>query len=69
MILLAFAIAAPIAGWMMNGWLQGYAARIDVSWWMYALVGLVALTIALATISLQVWKAARANPVDTLRSE
>jgi len=69
MILLAFSIAAPIAGWLMNRWLQGYAARIDVSWWMYALVGLVTLTVALATISMQVWKAARANPVDSLRAE
>ncbi|HEV3411377.1 MAG TPA: ABC transporter permease [Puia sp.] len=69
MILLAFSIAAPIAGWLMNRWLQGYAARIDVSWWMYALVGLVTLTVALATISMQVWKAARANPVDALRAE
>jgi putative ABC transport system permease protein len=61
MILLAFVIAAPIARWLMNRWLQSYAARIDVSWWMYALVGLVALTFALATVSMQVWKAARAN--------
>jgi putative ABC transport system permease protein len=69
MILVAFAIAAPVAGWLMNRWLQGYAARIEVGWWMYALVGMVALTVALATISVQVWKAARANPVDSLRSE
>jgi len=69
MILLAFSIAGPIAGWLMNRWLQGYAARIEVSWWMYALVGLVALAVALATISVQVWKAARTNPVDSLRSE
>lgn len=69
MILLAFTIAAPVAGWLMNRWLQAYAARIDIGWWMYALVGLVALAIALATISLQVWRAARANPVDALRSE
>ena len=69
MILVAFAIAAPVAGWLMNRWLQGYAARIDVSWWMYTLVGLVALTVALATISVQVWRAARANPVEALRTE
>jgi putative ABC transport system permease protein len=69
MILVAFAIAAPVAGWLMNRWLQGYAARIEVAWWMYALVGLAALTVALATISVQVWKAARANPVDSLRAE
>ncbi len=69
MILFAFAVAAPIAGWLMNRWLQGYAARIEVAWWMYALVGVTALMVALATISVQIWKAARANPVNSLRSE
>jgi putative ABC transport system permease protein len=69
MILVAFAIAAPVAGWLMNRWLQGYAARIDIGWWMYALVGLVVLAVALGTVSFQVWKAARANPVDSLRAD
>ncbi|HET6253199.1 MAG TPA: ABC transporter permease [Puia sp.] len=69
MILLAFVIAAPVAGWLMNKWLQGYAARIEIGWWMYALVGAVALVVALATISMQVIRAALANPVDSLRTE
>ena len=69
MIGIAFAIAAPVAGWLMNGWLQGYAARIDVGWWMYAVVGVAALTVAVATIGMQVWKAVRANPVEALRAE
>jgi len=69
MILVAFAIAAPVAGLVMNRWLQGYAARIEVGWWMYAVVGLTAVGIALATVSVTVLRAARTNPVDALRSE
>jgi putative ABC transport system permease protein len=69
MIVLAFAIAAPVAGWLMNRWLQGYAERITVGWWMYAMVGVAALTVAVATISMQVWKAVRRNPVEALRTE
>jgi putative ABC transport system permease protein len=69
MIGIAFAIAAPVAGWLMNRWLQGYAARIGIGWWMYALVGLAALMVAAATIGMQVWKAVRRNPVEALRTE
>jgi len=69
MVLLSFVLAAPLAGWLMNRWLQGYAARIEVAWWMYVLVGAAALTVALATVTLQVWKAARANPIEALRAE
>ena len=69
MIGIAFAIAAPVAGWLMNRWLQGYAERITVGWWMYAVVGVAALTVAVATISMQVWRAVRANPVEALRTE
>ncbi|HTR30748.1 MAG TPA: hypothetical protein VMH27_15865 [Puia sp.] len=49
--------------------LGGYAERISVGWWMYGLVGLAAIVVALATISMQVWKAVRSNPVDALRME
>jgi len=69
MILIAFAIAAPVAGWVMNRWLQGYAARIGIEWWMYVVVGLAAIGIALVTVSFQVLRAARANPVEALRNE
>jgi len=69
MIGIAFAIAAPVAGWLMNRWLEGYAERITVGWWMYAVVGLAALMVAVATISMQVWKAVRANPIEALRTE
>lgn len=69
MIFVAFGIAAPVGGWITNRWLQGYATRIEVGWWMYALVGLTAMVMGLVTIGVQVWKAARANPVDSLRAE
>jgi putative ABC transport system permease protein len=53
----------------MNNWLQDFAYRIDISWWMFALSGGIALVIALATVSFQAIKAATANPVESLRYE
>src|SRR6185312_10773850 len=69
LIAIAFAIATPIAWYFMNRWLQDYAYRINVSWWLLAAGGLVAILIAVATISFQAIKAAIANPVKSLRSE
>ncbi|MFI5205818.1 MAG: ABC transporter permease, partial [Candidatus Paceibacterales bacterium] len=60
---------SPIAWWVMNKWLQDFAYRIPISWWIFASVGLVCLLIAMVTISFQVIKAAVANPVTSLRSE
>ena len=62
-------IASPIAWWIMNNWLQDFAYRTQISWWMIISVGLVALIIALITVSVQAIKAALANPVDSLRAE
>ncbi len=62
-------IAFPIAGWMMHNWLQGFEYRISISWWMYVIAGMVAMLIALGTVSFQAIKAAVANPVTSLRSE
>ena len=53
----------------MNRWLQNFAYRIDLSWWIFVLAGALALVIALATVSTQAIKAATANPVDSLRYE
>jgi putative ABC transport system permease protein len=53
----------------MNHWLQDFAYRIDISWWMFALAGGLALLIALLTVSTQAIKAALANPVESLRYE
>jgi putative ABC transport system permease protein len=69
LIAIAFAIATPIAWYYMHQWLQDYAYRINISWWLFAAGGLAATIIALATISFQAIKAAKANPVNSLRSE
>jgi putative ABC transport system permease protein len=69
LIAIAFAIATPIAWYYMNQWLQDYAYRINISWWLFAVGGLAAIIIALATISFQAIKAAMANPVKSLRTE
>jgi putative ABC transport system permease protein len=69
LIAIAFAIATPIAWYYMHTWLQDYVYRINISWWLFAAGGLVAIIIALATISFQAIKAAIANPVESLRTE
>jgi putative ABC transport system permease protein len=62
-------IATPIAWWAMNKWLQSFVYRVTISWWMFALAGLIAIAIALITVSFQAIKAAVANPVKSLRTE
>lgn len=69
LIAIAFAIATPIAWYYMHQWLQDYAYRISISWWVFAAGGLAAIVIALATISFQAIKAAIANPIKSLRTE
>lgn len=69
LVLIALMIATPIAWWTMNKWLENFAFKITVQWWMFAFAGLGAVTIALLTVSYQAIKAAIANPVDSLRSE
>ena len=66
---IAALIAFPIAWWSMNQWLQGYAYRVSIGWWIFALAGLITIAIALVTVGLQAFKAAIANPADSLRSE
>lgn len=62
-------IASPIAFLLMNSWLQSYDYRINIKWWVFIVAGVVALVIALLTVSTQAVKAAVANPVKSLRSE
>jgi putative ABC transport system permease protein len=69
LVLIASLIAFPTAWWAMNKWLQSFAYRIDISWWMFAVAAATALLIALVTVSFQAIKAALANPVISLRSE
>ena len=66
---ISFVIATPIAWYSMNKWLQAFAYRIPLTWWMFALSGLLALIIALITVSSQAIRAAIANPIKSLRSE
>ena len=69
MVAVSVLIATPVAWWMMNKWLEDFAYRIHISWWMFAAVGLLAVLIAFVTVSMQAVKAALANPVDSLRTE
>ena len=69
LVLIASVIAFPIAWWAMNQWLQSFAYRIGISWWIFAIAGLGAVLIALVTVSLQTIRAALANPIRSLRSE
>ncbi len=65
----SYAIAIPLAWFAMNRWLQNFAYRIEISWWVFALAGGLALVIALLTVSTQAIRAALANPVESLRYE
>jgi putative ABC transport system permease protein len=67
--LIANIIAWPVAFFIMNKWLQNFAYGIRLEWWTFILAGLLALAIAFLTVSYQSLRAARANPVDSLRYE
>jgi len=67
--LLAFIIVTPLAWWLMNKWMEDYADRTTISWWIFALSGGAMLLAAVVTSSFQTVKAAVANPVKSLRSE
>jgi hypothetical protein len=69
LVLIAFAIAAPVAWYAMNRWLAGYAYRITMGWAVFAVAGAMAVIIAVLTVSFQAVRAATVNPVDSLRSE
>ena len=69
LVLLSFIIAAPIAWWAMDNWLQGFAFRIDLKWWMFAATGMIALLVALLTLSFRAVRAALANPTLSLQTE
>ena len=69
LVIIANVISWPLAWWVMNKWLQDFAYRINISWWIFLLAGLAALLIALITVSFKAIKAALANPVESLRTE
>src|SRR4029078_9782821 len=69
LVLVAFIIAAPVAWWLSQKWLDNFVYRMPLHWWYFALAGLLTLIIAFITISLQALKTAMANPVKNLRTE
>tara|TARA_R110001583_G_scaffold74459_3_gene206319 strand:- start:7484 stop:9847 length:2364 start_codon:yes stop_codon:yes gene_type:complete len=68
-VAIAFIIACPIAWYAMHKWLENFAYKTELSWWIFALAGLLAMVIALLTVSFQSWRAATRNPVESLRYE
>lgn len=68
-VFIAFLIATPIAWYAMQKWLQSFAYKTELSWWIFALAGIIAMGIALLTVSWQSWKAATRNPVEAIRYE
>ena len=68
-VVIAFVIATPVAYYAMNKWLENFAYKTELSWWIFALSGGLALGIALLTVSWQSWRAATRNPVEALRYE
>ena len=69
LVLLAIVIASPLAWWAMNKWLEDFAYKTSIEWWVFVVAGLFAVFIALSTVSFQSIKAALVNPVKSLRSE
>ena len=69
LVIIAIVIATPISWYVMKIWLQDFVYRIDIHWWIFLVAGIIALVIALLTISFQAVKAALANPVSSLRNE
>jgi putative ABC transport system permease protein len=69
LVLISFAIASPIAWWLMSKWLQDYQYHTDLNWWIFGLTGLASVVIAFSTVSSQAIKAAIANPIKSLKTE
>jgi putative ABC transport system permease protein len=69
LVIIAFIIAVPVGWYIMSQWLQEFAYRTDLSWWIFALSALIAVVIALVTVSFQSVKAATVNPVKSLKIE
>lgn len=69
LVAIAFVVATPLAWWALHKWLDDFAFRTEISWWVFAISGLGMIVIALITLSVQTIRAAMANPVTSLRSE
>jgi putative ABC transport system permease protein len=68
-VLISIVIANPIAWYFMHKWLQKFAYRIEIRWWVFALTGAIVLVVALLTVGFQSYRAASKNPVEALRYE
>lgn len=66
---IALFIGSPVSWWLMHSWLQGFAYRVEINWWLFLLAGVTAVTIAFITVTSQTLKAALMNPVKSLGSE
>jgi putative ABC transport system permease protein len=69
LVLIAFVVAFPVAWWAMNKWLEDFEYRINISWWIFPLAAIIALLVAIITVSFQAIRAALSNPVNSLRTE
>src|SRR4030095_4274050 len=69
LVVIALCIASPVAYYVMHNWLGAFAYRINISWWIFGLAAVIALTIAFVTVSFKAIKAAIVNPVNSLRSQ
>ena len=69
LVLIAILVAGPLAWWVMKNWLQSFAYRIEINFWVFILAALIAICVALLTVGFQAFKAALANPVKCLRTE
>jgi ABC-type antimicrobial peptide transport system permease subunit len=69
LVIISFLIASPIAWYVMNSWLQNFAYRINIGWWVFALTGVIVLLITMLTVGFQSYRAASKNPVEALRYE
>lgn len=68
-VIIAFVLACPIAWYVMNIWLQNFAYKTELNWWIFALSGIIAMVIAITTVTWQSWRTAKKNPVESLRYE
>ena len=69
LVILAFAISAPVAWWAVNQWLESFVYKTSIDWWVFVLSGLLLISVAIITLSFQIIKTARSNPVSSIRME
>ena len=69
LVIIAIVIATPFAWYAMDNWLNVYAYKVEINWWVFALAGIMAVAVAILTVSYHAIKSARANPIKSLRTE